>query len=443
MPVRASGGAGPAPASRKKRIAAADQRIANGGKAPSVGEATNQLAARFALKAGNRKAAAEHVAEADRYARSPGKQKLKRIKSPQETFREAEASYGGAPVVDPAGAARVIAGHALGLGRASLPWNMPGTVAKTGKFIGESTLGLGALLARAQHAGSVMDNIKPHSDRESPVELGRALLGASGEHYSKKLGPAYRGDKGGVDHLAEEVFKDPAGSALDAVSVIAPLDLAATGTVRAARAAAGRPGIKYIDERPDIRKAATGPAEAQRTARTVSGATVLKATDAARAGAQVGAKRLAARRAERAAASKATNRKPLPSVRAAVKPGEVAPLTAKSTAARHARKQSATAFAQGGARADYRTNEAIEPVVAAAKKTAVDNHYAARVASQFGIRDSAAAKAFLAKYVPYVEAHRAAALAGKPAPGRKVKGDAARVEYAAAQAAAEGELPAL
>ena len=434
-----------------KDLAARDSRkplSKAAGPTPSVHKATFDLAANFAEKYGSKKDAADLRAQANTHSQRRDQPEREKglleppAKTAKERFQEASKKTSGATLSLP-GAGRVLLGHAEGLGNALLPWHQPATIGKTAKFIGESALGLAALGTRAQRAADPRpEGVAGKHNRkgEGNVELTKSLIKSTADHYSKKLGPAYRGEKGGVKHLAQEVYKDPAGSALDVVSVVAPVDAALTGAARGARIAAGKPGIKYTDVRPPIRKSATQPAEPQRTAKTMSGATVLKGTDAARRATQAAAKRKAVREEAKATKGRRPNKKPLPAVRAAAKPGEVLPIRAKAIANRGARSRGATTFAQGGARADFRTNQVIEPIVEAAKKTKIDNHYAARIAAQFGLKDAAGARAFLPVYIKSIEDSRDAALA-KSVTKNKVKGQPARVERALQES--EGELPAL
>lgn len=423
----------------KKAARGSSQRrkpLPSAGTGSSVGEATHGLAARFLAKTGDTKGAAKEAKASESYRKNPGKQRLNKVKP-----REIKTA---GPTISIPGVARVVAGTAPEIGRALLPHHLPGTAIKSGKFIGEAAVGLGATLQRVQQAAQPGPLItgKRRAD-ETPGRLVKELVKATGEAYAEKYGPAYKGKPGGVKHLRKVIREEgPLPTVLDAVSVVAPLDAAAVGAARSAKSAkqGSRAEIPYIDKRPEIRKSPTEAPEAQRGAVTVTGATRRKATDASRRAAQAAAKKRAAARAKADAAKGTPGKRPLTAVRAAAQPGEVVPIFAKSAAKRRAKGRAATSFGRAGVRTDIRTAAAVAPMREAAPKIGIDDHYAAKLAAKYGLRSSADAKAFLTRYADQIDRSRAAAADAKPSKQKK-KGDPARVEFRAA--GDPGELPAI
>lgn len=464
MAVRMSGGAGPAPASRKQRVAeaerklrvaAADQRVKRGTGAPNLGADLGRIAETFANKAGNKPLAAKARAQQHEARAHPERKKLQRIKSPRERFADVDRAQGAGP--DPVGLARVVGAGTRAVVEETVEHPLR-TVAKTAGFIKDTAkgvasaaIGLPVYAAEypiAKGLDAVGLNRRSGKDKtpDSPLHIAERMIATQTAHYKTKYGDVYAGKPGAYGQLKKTVHEEgPAATALDVATVVAPVSSGLAGSARKVGAAQVRRGstntltqraAAKTTSRPTIKRAPLKPGEKQKARPTAIGATAAYAHDTARGAVQRVAvarskKRLRVRAVERVTGkditrdrddtkARLTNTKPKPlrMDRAMLKPGEVAPISA-ARIGRTQRIRVATTHTRGKQEAAYDREHTLtgtkgDTLYVAAKNLPPELHHAAVKAAQLGIRDAKGARTVLPLRIAEIKRNRAAALAGGP-----------------------------
>lgn len=338
-----------------------------------------------------------------------------------------------------------VVGHAL-LGTAKDIVTHPIDAAeKTAKFAGETAKGVAstAIALPIYAAEYPVKKALGVDAGDSPLKIAGRIAETTAKSYAKKYGPSYRGEPGAAGKLAKQIEKEgPGPTLLDLSTAIAP---GASGGAKAARVvAAGRvakgakPGIigkvgKATESRPALRTTPLKAGEKQQVRDSLTGAAVAAGHDTARAAAQKLARARASERLRVRVAKRLgvkarhiegrkphilnTEPRPLSPRRAALRPGEVAPLS-RRLADRRLRKSTAIDVGRGQAAAQHRvarhvTSPRGDTLRRAFNDVPVELHHAALTATQLGIRGSKSAPAILVARLAEIERNRAAALAGE------------------------------
>ena len=262
---------------------------------------------------------------------------------------------------------------------------------------------------------------------EGATHIAKRMVSGEADAISKKYGPLWRGEKGGLKHLKKVVHEEgPLPTALDVATAVAPLS---SGLGKAARATADAgAGGRVVNavahasrERPKLKVNPVTSGVAQKVRPSIIGTANTATTDAARRVAQ----KVAVKRAARPGA------KPLRGDRKLLGPDEVAPVT-RLGANRKLRLSTATNQTRRHAAANYRVREHVtgsrgETLRTVHAATPKELQPAVNVALRLGIRDSAGARAAIKTRIAKIQEDRAAALAKSGKLGKvDAKAEAAR-----------------
>ncbi len=303
-----------------------------------------------------------------------------------------------------------VGGAVLSSAGAALAHDPVATVKNTGQGIKEAAKGIPGAVAGIALAGYDLAHGDPTGAKDLAKAGAATYTNSYGDIY-KAADPVSLGKA--IKKNAKRIEKEGlTQELLDASAVLsaAPLGLSvARGVARASKPGSkvGKAAAAVAGPRALLRKTPGGPAETQRKRRTLVGASASAGVDAARRRKQ---KRMVREAADTGAA--------LPPNRAALTPGEIAPLrsTAKRSAARRGSKYATDERAATGLKTRRELTGRKGPgdhpdaltARAQARALPAELRTAAKLAQQLGIRSGAAAAPLLRAHLASIERDRAA-----------------------------------